>query len=572
VIRTFVELTLRTTRNRIVYRLRRLRDPRYLIGAIAGFGYLWLMFFRNTRGAHGKQVVLLTGDLIADFMGVVILALMILAWALPSDSGGLQFSEAEIAFLFPAPLRRRDLLLYKIIRAQPQALGSAIAFFIFGWRRSWLIGTWAALSVLGIYFIFVALARARLKLMHIGFIARLLIVSVVLTGLVSLAVSDIVKNHPLVLKGKTGPEVIKQLHGAFYDGAIGAVLFVPRLFATAASPPSLAQMATSIAALAVLGAILFLLAVRMNISFEEASIVHSARRAARIDRLRARQSGRMRVSYRRLGSPFKLGEAGWPETAIVWKNVIALMRTAFGIVILLLVMAALLLGFALYQHDAIAYKVIGGMFLFMAAFFPLSGPQLFANDLRLDLARSEILKSYPIVGERLVAAELAAPLVVITALEVLFAGCGSLLLQLSGTTERFGRLAATPEFAVTVLVLTLPVCAMLLLIRNAVPLYFPAWSLRPADDVRSFVNVGQRIVVLFANLFALFIALIPASIVFLPTAFIAYKFFSASAVFVPVATVPAAMVICIEVWFGIKLLGARFDAMDVSNEFDLVSV
>ena len=124
----------------------------------------------------------------------------------------------------------------------------------------------------------------------------------------------------------------------------------------------------------------------------------------------------------------------------------------------------------------------------------------------------------------------------------------------------------------TVLVLTLPVCAMLLLIRNAVPLYFPAWSLRPADEARSFVNVGQRIVVLFANLFALVISLIPASIVFLPTAFIAYKFFSASAMFIPIATVPAAMVICIEVWFGIKLLGARFDAMDVSNEFELVSV
>src|SRR5207244_2989071 len=236
----------------------------------------------------------------------------------------------------------------------------------------------------------------------------------------------------------------------------------------------------------------------------------SARRAARIDRLRARQSGRMQVSYRRLGSPFKLGEIGWPETAIVWKNVIALMRTAFGIVILLLVMAALLLGFALYLHDPIPYKVIGGLLLFMAAFFPLSGPQLFANDFRLDLARSEILKSYPIVGERLVAAELAAPLVVIAALELLFAGCGSLLLHLAGITDRLSRYAATPEFIVTVLVLTLPICAMLLLIRNAVPLYFPAWSLRPADDVRSFVNVGQRTVVLFANLFARVGALTPS--------------------------------------------------------------
>jgi len=37
--------------------------------------------------------------------------------------GGLDFTETEIAFLFPAPLRRRDILLYKILRAQPQARG-----------------------------------------------------------------------------------------------------------------------------------------------------------------------------------------------------------------------------------------------------------------------------------------------------------------------------------------------------------------------------------------------------------------------------------------------------------------
>ncbi len=570
-IATFFEFTLRSARNRIMSRLRRLRDPRYLLGAIAGLGYFWFMFFRNTRGAHGKQVMAVTGGVLADFIGLFVLAIMILAWALPSDSGGLQFSEAEIAMLFPAPLRRRDLLLYKIIRAQPQALVSAIFFFIFGWRRSWIIGMWAALSVLGIYFIFVALARARLKLMHIGFIARLLIVSAVLTALVSLGVNEI-NRHPPVLKGKSGPEVIRQLDGVFRKGTTGVILFVPRLFATAASAPSPAQLATSIGGLGILGVIFFMLAARMNVSFEEASIAYSARRAQRMERLRARQSGRMAVSYRRLGSPFKLGETGWPETAIVWKNVIALIRTAFGIVILLVLMVALMLGIALWHHDEVAYKVIGSLFLFMSAFFPLAGPQLFANDLRLDLGRSEILKSYPIVGERLVAAEIAAPLVVISVLELLFAGCGALLLHLAGITDRISRYAGTTEFVITVLVLTLPVCAMLLLIRNAVPLYFPAWSLRPADDVRSFVNVGQRIVVLFANLFALAVALIPAAIVFAPSAFIAYKFFSGGPMFVPVATVPAAMVICVEVWLGVKLLGRRFDAMDVSNEFELVSV
>src|SRR5262249_24240592 len=224
------------------------------------------------------------------------------------------------------------------------------------------------------------------------------------------------------------------------------------------------------------------------------------------------------------------------------------------------------------QHNPVPYKVIAGLFLFMGAFFPLSGPQLFANDLRLDLGRSEILKSYPLIGERLVAAELAAPLFVISALELIFLTCGSILMRLSGTAERFGRFAATPEFIITVLLLTLPICAVLLVIGNAVPLYFPAWSMRSQDEPRSFVTVGQRIVVLLANLFALFVALLPAAVVFAPSAWIAYKFFSGSEIFVPVATVPSVMVICVEAWLGIKALGARFDAMDVSNEFDLVTV
>ena len=64
---------------------------------------------------------------------------MITAWALPADSGGLEFSETEIAFLFPAPLRRRDILLYKILRAQPQALFSALIMTMLGWWRNGLL-------------------------------------------------------------------------------------------------------------------------------------------------------------------------------------------------------------------------------------------------------------------------------------------------------------------------------------------------------------------------------------------------------------------------------------------------
>src|SRR5437016_3902199 len=247
-------------------RLRRLRDPRYLIGAIAGIAYLWLVFYRNTRNVRPRSFVM-TSDLGVIILSVVVLAIMIIAWALPSDSGGLQFSEAEIALLFPAPLRRRDLLLYKIIRAQPQALGSAIAFFIFGWRRSWIIGTWAALSVLGIYFILVALGRARLKLMHVGFIARALIVSVILSALGTIVVNDI-RKHAISLKKYDPVASAKLIDTAAHDGAVQVILIVPRMFATAASPPTPARLAMSIGGLLILGIIFFMLAARLNVSFE----------------------------------------------------------------------------------------------------------------------------------------------------------------------------------------------------------------------------------------------------------------------------------------------------------------
>jgi len=570
VIATFVEFTLRATRNKIMQRVRRLRDPRYLIGAVVGLAYLWFAFFRNTRGFSAKRPQL-TGDLMVDILGLVVLAMMVLAWALPQDSGGLQFSEAEIAHLFPAPLRRRDLLLYKIIRAQPQALGSAIAFFIFGWRRSWLIGVWAAVSVLSIYFIFVALGRARLKLMHIGFIARLVIVSVLLTAVANFAIKDIIKRHP-IRKTATYADVRSLIDKPFRTGALNAALFVPRLFSGAAVAPTPATLATSVAGLAGLGFLFFILAARMNVSFEEASIVSSAKRAARIERMRSRRSGTPEISVRRFGPLFRLAETGPAEVAIFWKNVIALVRTGFGIIVLLLALTVLLIGAAIWTHEQTAYAVIGMLFIFMASFFPIAAPQIFANDLRLDLARSEVLKSYPVVGDRLVAAELAAPLFAIGALDALFAVCGSVLIRLGERSGKLANFLATPQFIVTVLILTLPVCAVLLLIRNAMPLYFPAWTIRPADDPRSFVTIGQRIVVLLANLLGLGIAMIPAALVFLPSLWIAWKFFSGNAIFVAVATFPAAGVIVAEVWLGIKALGARFDAMDVSNEFDIVMV
>jgi hypothetical protein len=157
---------------------------------------------------------------------------------------------------------------------------------------------------------------------------------------------------------------------------------------------------------------------------------------------------------------------------------------------------------------------------------------------------------------------------VISILEMLFATSASIMMGM-GEANKFTKFIATPQFIVAVLLLTLPVCAVQLVIRNAIPVLFPAWAMRSKDEPRGFVAMGQRLVSLAGNLLVLVIALIPAAIVFLPSLWIGVKFLAGNPAFVAVATMPAVAVLLAEVWMGIKALGAQFERLDITNESDV---
>ena len=567
---TFVSVSLLTFKNRLLQRVRRLREPRYLIGAIAGAAYFWFFFFRrahNTNVAFVRMRDPLFHTVLVDFASAVVLLMMIGAWALPADSGGLEFSEAEIAFLFPAPLRRRDLLLYKILRAQPQAIFSALILTIIGTRQGYFVGTWIAFSVMSVYFTMVSLGRARLRLMHIGFLARLAGVAAIIAGLYFLVLGQ--ARGLRLSRDYAGTRAM--LEAFFHKPVIAAILFIPRFLASAAIPASLWSLAISVVVVAAMGVGFFFIAAALNVSFQEASIGASQKRAERLNRRNSQRIGTF-VMFRRAPALFKLGETGPIEVAIIWKNLIALMRNSIAWVVIFILMTAGMVGMALWAHEETSYLTIGTLFLFLAAMFPLLGPNVFANDLRLDMPRLEVLKSYPITGERLVAAEIFSPLVVISILEMIFALSASVLMAMSAQTKGYVRFAATPQFIVAVLLLTIPVCMIQLLIRNAVPVLFPGWAVRGKDDVRGFVMMGQRLVTMAGNLIVLVIALVPAAVVFLPSVWVAHKFFSGSPALIAVATMPAVAVLVAEAWFGVKALGAQFENLDVSSEMDVMAM
>jgi ABC-2 type transport system permease protein len=564
VTRAFIELALRSFRNRIVSRVRRMRDPRYAVGALFGLVYFGWIFFRN-RGSARFFATGPASELRVDVVSLAVLALMLFAWALPGDSGGLEFSEAEIAFLFPAPLRRRDLLLYKVIRAQPQVLMSVAVFTFLGASRSKFIGLWIAFSVMSIYMMLVALGRARLRQLGANFVVRLVAVLAIAAGIVALGVYT-ANGMSLHFEGATPASLMKQLAAAFHQPLIAAILFIPKLYAGAVFPPTLTTLATSSLALLVLAVAFFFLANRLNVAFEEGSLIRAQRRHDALQQMRARRGGSY-VMFKRARAPFRLAPTGRPEVAIVWKNTVATMRMSLAWIVIIVVVFAVLLANAIWA-PAGGRAAIGMTFLMLTVLMPFIGPNIFTNDLRLDLPRLEVLKSYPLTGESIVAAEIAAPLVLIAAIEVLAIGCAWATV---GGSHNISA-AVGLQYAICALLLAVPVVALQLVIRNAVPIVFPAWAARAKEDPRGFVLTGQRLLLVLGNFVVLGIALIPAAIVFAPSAWLAIRFFEGNTIFMAVMTTPAIAVIAGEVWLGVRLLGNRFEALDVSQEFDTIAV
>lgn len=572
-IRTFWFITFRSFKNRMLSRLKRLRQPRYLVGFMAGLAYIWFVGLRRVfmmsqlrHGTFGVRIPV--SPFMTDCIALIALVPILFVWALPDETGGLVFSEAEIQFLFPAPLSRRQLLLYKVLRQQPQILISAAMMSLFGFGVSHFVGLWLAFVTLSIYFTAVGLGRARLKLAGIGFLVRLVVVLAALVGLIALVVHayEPLRSgwQPRTYADAVGPnpmaEKMSRLDEPLRTPGFRLLLFLPRFLAGAMLPTSLTVFAFSCAGLVVIAFVLLELASRMNISFEEASIRAAQKKQGYVERVRSFRSGQ-RVMFSRMPPPFRLPANPTPELAILWKNLIATLRISAVWMVAVVGVFAVLVGESLFAPLIRASTT--SAVLFICCLFPLVASGILTQDMRLDLQRVELLKSYPIAGERLIAAEIAAPLTVMSIVEFLLLAGTVLVLHLPNASVTLQRIAK-PEYAVIALLFAIPICAMQLLIRNAAAVLFPGWSMRSQDDPKGFVVMGQRLIFLASNLFVLGLALIPSAIIVLLGWLISGHFSSTAAL--PLATVPAVALLFGEVWLGIKLLGAQFEKIDVTNE------
>ena len=167
-IRALLYLRLTSLRNQVVTRTLRLRQPKYLAGALAAAAYFYYFVFRRlsvaTTAVHpgvtldGFPGASLPSPPVAPFdplllgssvgMLIMMIGWVTVAWAFPASQPALRFTTAEIGFLFPAPVTRRRLIHFSLLSTQLKIFLSAVLFGLI-WSRRAFSGAGITLHILG---------------------------------------------------------------------------------------------------------------------------------------------------------------------------------------------------------------------------------------------------------------------------------------------------------------------------------------------------------------------------------------------------------------------------------------
>jgi putative ABC exporter len=512
-------LASRSIQNRLSRQIRRLRTPRYFIAVVLGLLYLFAIIEQQRSAREGASPESARWVDLVVTVGVACAAAW--AWIFGSERRVLAFSPADVTFLFPGPVTRRGLVSYKLLRAQLVVLFNTLLWTLLLSREefggsAWLraLSLWVLLTTLSMHRIGASFVRSSL-IEHGTTGLRFRIVSLIpaITGITVLvwtlwrAVPDL-----LTALRSGGPDnLFTALSAVAHQPPLAWILLpVELVVRPLTAPTSAAWLAALGPALGILG-LHIVWVIRSDAAFEEAALEHTLARARRVGATRPVSS---RLAARRLPRWLHLQPTGWPAGAILWKNLVAVFRARPVRRMLVASLAAGLVSALLsFGSGASVSDLVGSLALIWSVLMLFVGPQWVRNDLRTDLARFDLLRSYPIPGASLVAAEVAGSAIVITAIQLgllafaylAFLGDQSSPLTLS---ERSVALLAAAVYLP-------PVNYIGMLIQNAGAVLFPAWVRSGPERAGGVEALGQNmlLIIIHAATLAVLIAVPAASAV-----------------------------------------------------------
>lgn len=577
----FLYLVGTTFRNRLFQRIRRLRHPRYLFGLAIGFVYIWAIFLRPypaSMGAATPGAGLGMGDLPLRLASLGLTLFVARWWLFESGTPVLAFAPAEVQYLFPAPLSRRDLLTYKLLTAQIQLLISAAVVTIFSarWDRSMsmplrMAGAWVLLMTLYLHHLGASLVRVGVAQTRPG-TKRPLLAVVIVGGAATIVVVSLIRAWPAVTGAADFRGVLRMTDVVLRGPWLAAVLWPFRVALAPLFVAAPGAWGRAVALALPLLAAHYVWVLRLNVPFEDAAADASAVLADRMRAIRKRMMGGAAVEVRsgdaarRRRAWFGLRSAGRPWVAIVWKNMVALQRRGWRTIwpaalFIAGVAVATLSGQGSRGNSASMALAVGAVS--MAWVLAVLGPVALQNDLRQDVAYLAILRTYPLSGTRIVMAEIASSVVPLLVAQLALISLACLIGPARLEGQEIGIAPRVMLFALSAVVLP-ALDGTAATIGNGMALLFPTTrALGTAVGGAGTDGLGQIVVARVAAILASCLALlVPAAAAF-------GVYWAASAVTTPVtatvlAIATAVAAYAVQLYAMIRWVGRVFERTDAT--------
>jgi hypothetical protein len=518
VIQVFAYLARRTAYNRVSRQIRQLRSPRYLAALVFGLAYLWVVAVEQRPQPAPAAVV---GARWVELLGAFgVVGAVLWGWIFGVERRVLSFTPAEVTFLFSGPVPRRGLVQYKLLRNQLLILFNSLLWTLilarerFGaspWLRA--LSIWVLLTTISFHRLGASFVRTSL-LEHGRIALRHRVVSLVVLGAGVIAIVWSVQDAlPTLASGwAAGPTPFLDALAEAAAEPLPRIVLAPfRALIRPLAAHSSGEWVLAMGPALMLLALHYIWVIRADTAFEEAAAEASLLRARQVS-ARGGAAASANFAHRRLPRLFRLAPLGWRGGALLWKNLLAVVRTRRARnLALAFVVGAVAAAAVSFQGDGTVAEIVGWLATTWAALSLVIGPQWIRNDLRSDLLKLDLLRSYPLPGRSVVAAETAASTLVLT--------CMQLGLLLIAYIAFIGVPDLDPPLELRTAVLAAAVFCLPginflgMLIHNGTALLFPAWVHLGSNRPGGVEALGQNMlmIVAFAALLAMALAA-PAAI------------------------------------------------------------
>lgn len=563
-------------------RFLRLKNPRYLFGALAGAVYFYFFIARHFF-VH-KGVGLPVGDadpsqwvgLIEPIAGVVLLVLLALSWILPSGRSALNFTEAEVAFLFPAPISRRTLIHFKLIRAQFSILITSLVLSLVSRRWAFLggsiwthaVGWWLIFSFINLHFIAASFTcdrlasagltppRRRVLFLGVSAVIGFVVLAWIRANLPSPADVDL-----------TGiPSILRYIDHLLEAPPLPWLSWPFRLIVRPFLASTLPAFFASLWPVLLLIAGQYLWVIRSEVAFEEASLLHAKKRADRLAGIRTRTPSARAASAKAQREPFRLNPRGSPVVGFLWANLIALGSWCYPRTWLIL--TAVLLGLEKWLLSQPLYRpfvqIIAAASAGLGVYALLIGPMIVRRAAHRTLQRLDEMKAYPLHGWEVILGELLSPIVLLSAGEWVLLTLLAFAVA-NGVVDRSLSPLLVGVGAAGVALVIPPLVGLLFGLNFVGHLYFPAWSVstQPGPGIE---KLGQRLIFFGGYLIVLVVCLAPALGMGALVLLLMRLLSDSLALGLGLTAIGMAAVLALEFTAMVWWLGGRYERFDVSAE------